>query len=175
VYGVALSDKGIMDLLLTGKLRIEPLDESCINPAGYDLRCGQDVMLNPGRMVLSSTVERVQLPNDLVGVLHLRSSLAREGLIASLALVDPGFRGQLTVMLYNAGGNLIRVKRGERFLQISFFKLVGEASRGYSGVYQDSRGVVKSLRGESMSLSNVGSMNSPKRLFGLIKGRGLKR
>ncbi|MEM2901388.1 MAG: dCTP deaminase [Candidatus Bathyarchaeia archaeon] len=136
-----------MDMPSMGKLRIEPLDESCINPAGYDLRCGQDVALNPGQMVLSSTLERVYLPNDLLGVLHLRSSLAREGLIASLALVDPGFRGQLTVMLYNAGNSAIRVKSGERFLQISFFKLINEASRGYSGVYQDSRGVVKSLRG----------------------------
>lgn len=144
---MALSDKGIMDMLSTGKLRIEPLDESCINPAGYDLRCGQDVALNPGQMVLSSTLERVHLPKDLLGVLHLRSSFAREGLIASLALVDPGFKGQLTVMLYNAGNSAIRVKSGERFLQISFFKLINEASRGYSGVYQDSRGVVKSLRG----------------------------
>lgn len=172
---MALSDRDIMEVLSTGKLGIEPLDESCINPAGYDLRCGQDVTLNPGQMVLTSTLERVHLPNDLLGVLHLRSSLAREGLIASLALVDPGFRGELTVMLYNAGNGVIQVKRGERFLQISFFKLISEASQGYSGVYQDSRGVVKSLRGESTSLSDVGSMSSPTSIRGRFEEGGLKR
>jgi len=38
----------------------------------------------------------------LVGMLHIRSSLAREGIFASLALVDPGFRGQLTISLFNS-------------------------------------------------------------------------
>jgi dCTP deaminase len=69
-------------------------------------------------------------------------------LIASLALVDPGFRGQLTITLYNAGDNPVSLGKGGRFLQITFIKLSKKASRGYSGIYQDSSGVVKSLRGK---------------------------
>lgn len=146
---MALSDTSIRRFLTYGGLKIEPLDDSCINPAGYDLKCGVDMTVNPKSMILLSTLEFIRLPTNLLGVLHLRSSFAREGLIASLALVDPGFRGQLTVMLYNTGDDSVSIKKGEPFLQITFFKIAGGVNRGYSGVYQDSIGVVKSLRGKN--------------------------
>src|SRR5256885_12225556 len=40
----------------------------------------------------------------------LRSSFAREGVIASLALVDPGYQGQLTISLYNAGARPVIIQ-----------------------------------------------------------------
>jgi dCTP deaminase len=91
-------------------------------------------------------MERVELGSDLVGVLHVRSSLAREGILASLALVDPGFRGQLTISLFNGGRRTVQLKAGERFVQLTLIRLGRQAATKYDGRYQDSRGAVSSRR-----------------------------
>ena len=77
---------------------------------------------------------------------HIRSSLAREGIIGSFAVVDPGFRGQLTLNLHNAGEKGITIKEGEPIVQIVFHKLGSPARKGYNGLYQNSRGIVPSKR-----------------------------
>ncbi len=147
---LALSDNEIIIALKEGELRVRPGPQ--INPAGVDLRIDRDLTLRPHQQTLVASIERVQLSNNLLGILHVRSSLAREGLFASLALVDPGFRGQLTVSLYNAGARRVNLKRGERFIQLSLIRLSGPASEGYDGKYQDSSGVVPSRRrGKSYS------------------------
>jgi len=143
---VVLSDVEILSALKAGIIKIVPFDKKCLNPAGYDLRLKNAVMIEPRIQELVATIERVELDLSVVGFLNIRSSLAREGVIGSLALVDPGFRGQLTIALFNASGQRVKIKTGERFVQITFAKLGGRAKRGYIGRYQDSEGVVESLR-----------------------------
>ena len=142
---MALSDNEIQTAVKRGELRITPRPVK-LNPAGIDLRIGQDIEITPHHQALVASIERVELSNNIAGILHLRSSLAREGLFASLALVDPGYHGQLTVSLYNAGARQVNLKRGERFIQLSLLRLTTPASQGYSGKYQNSRGVVASRR-----------------------------
>jgi len=142
---MALSDTEIRDAIEKGHLRILPRIGK-LNPAGIDLRIDRQVLLEPGRQMLAATLERVELSDKVLGTLHIRSSLAREGIIASLALVDPGFRGQLTVSLYNAGGRSVSLRKGERFIQLSLIRLGTPAQQAYSGNYQNSRGIVKSRR-----------------------------
>ena len=142
---MALSDSEIRGAIEKGHLRILPRLAK-LNPGGIDLRVDRNVFLEPRGQTLVATVERVELSEKLLGILHIRSSLAREGFIASLALVDPGFRGQLTVSLYNAGGRSVSLRKGERFIQLTLFRLGNPAQRSYVGNYQNSRGVVKSRR-----------------------------
>jgi len=143
---MALSDREIRDALKKRELAIEPLEETCLNPAGYDLRLNATVVLEPAEHRLVATMERVELGRDLVGVLHLRSSLAREGILGSLALVDPGFRGQLTISLFNGGRSTVQLEAGERFVQLTLLRLGTGAAATYEGRYQDSSGVVGSRR-----------------------------
>ena len=143
---MALSDSEIRDALNEGNLVIAPFDEASLNPAGYDLRLNAEAGLEPSEHRLVATMERVELGSDLVGVLHVRSSLAREGILASLALVDPGFRGQLTISLFNGGRRTVQLKAGERFVQLTLIRLGRQAATKYGGRYQDSRGVVGSRR-----------------------------
>jgi dCTP deaminase len=143
---MALSDSEIRDGLAGGDLVIEPFEETSLNPAGYDLRLAAGVALQPGEHGLAATLERVELGRGLLGILHIRSSLAREGVLASLALVDPGFRGQLTISLFNGSRKLIQLQAGERFVQLSLVKLGTDADKKYEGRYQDSAGVVGSRR-----------------------------
>lgn len=144
---MALSDQEIREAIRRKQIRITPFSKASLGPAGYDLRAAKTVRVRPRQFSLVATLERVELGPRFVGLLHIRSSFAREGVLASLALVDPGFRGQLTIALFNGNSRRTAVlKSGERFLQISFVKLRRAASRGYKGGYQNSVGVVGSLR-----------------------------
>ncbi len=142
---MALSDNEIICAIKTGQFRIVPRNPK-LNPAGIDLRVGRSLVLKPGEQTLVATAERVELSEQFVGILHIRSSLAREGIVASLALVDPGFRGQLTISLHNAGDRLVSLRKGERFIQLSLLRLGIPSTHTYIGKYQNSRGVVKSRR-----------------------------
>jgi len=142
-----LSDAEIREHLDTGEIKLEPHDLSaCLNPAGYDLRCSKTVVVKPKQYELVATLETVELGLGVVAFLHIRSSLAREGVIGSFAVVDPGFRGQLTLNLHNVSKKEVTLKEGERIVQIVFHRLGNTAKKGYSGSYQNSKGIVTSRR-----------------------------
>jgi dCTP deaminase len=139
-----LSGEEIERRVRGGSLVVTPFDHDCLNGGGYDLRVGTDVAISPGGHCLVATLERVEIGNDIAGTLHLRSSLARKGIIGSLALVDPGFRGQLTISLFNAGPERFEMRRNSRFVQLVLHELSSKTSLVYSGKYQDSQGIVDS-------------------------------
>jgi len=135
-----LSDREIREHLDRGAL-IENHAEECIQPASYDLRVGsrKAVAILPHEHVLVSTIERVTLPDDVAGMVWLRSTLARRGVLFGGGWVDPGFRGNLTISLYNAGRDPIELEPGQRIAQLIFLRL--PPTSGYAGRYQDSEGV----------------------------------
>ena len=142
-----LSDAEILEHLRTGEIKLEPSDISaCLNPAGYDLRCSKTVVLKPKQYELVATLETVELGLNVAAFMFIRSSLAREGVIGSFAVVDPGFRGQLTLNLHNVSNKEITLNEGERIVQIVFHSLGSSAKKGYNGSYQDSKGIVSSRR-----------------------------
>jgi len=142
-----LSDAEIREHLETGEIKLEPSDLSaCLNPAGYDLRCSRTVVLKPKQYELVATLETVELGLGVVAFLHIRSSLAREGVVGSFAVVDPGFRGQLTLNLHNVSEKEVTLKESERIVQIVFHLLGSTAKTGYNGSYQNSKGIVTSRR-----------------------------
>jgi len=130
--------------VLNGSLALTPFERGCLNGGGYDLRLAMEVVIPPGEHRLVATLERVELEDDIAGTLHLRSSLARKGIIASLALVDPGFRGQLTISLFNAGAEPFKMSRNDRFVQMVLHELSSKTHYVYGGKYQDSQGIVDS-------------------------------
>jgi deoxycytidine triphosphate deaminase len=68
----------------------------------YDRTKEDPYWLAPNDFILVSTLERISLPDNISGQLHLKSSRAREGLSHTLAgKVAPGFSGILTLELKN--------------------------------------------------------------------------
>ena len=142
-----LSDSELLEYMRTGEIGLVPSDvSSCLNPAGYDLRCSKTMVLKPKQYVLVATLETVELGLNVAAFLHIRSSLAREGIIGSFAVVDPGFRGQLTLNLHNVSDKEVTLNEGERIVQIVFHSLGSTAKKGYNGSYQNSKGIVSSRR-----------------------------
>lgn len=82
------------------------------------------LLLHPGALVLVPTLEWVALPNDLQGVVTARSTWAREGLsIATATIVNPGYRGIVTLELANLGEIPMKLYPGLRIAQMAFYKL----------------------------------------------------
>jgi dCTP deaminase len=90
----------------------------------FDIPFTRSFLLHPGSLILVPTLEWVVVPADLQGVVTARSSWAREGLnIASATIVNPGYRGIITLELANFGEIPISLYPGLRIAQIAFYSL----------------------------------------------------
>ncbi len=90
--------------------------------------------LHPGEMALGATMESVTLPDDIVGWINGRSSLARLGLMVHITAhaVDPGWSGQLVLEFYNSGKVPLGLRPGMPICSISFEPLSSPAIRPYN-------------------------------------------
>ena len=90
-------------------------------------------VLHPGEFVLGTTLERIGLPDDIVGRLEGKSSLGRLGLLihSTAGYVDPGWNGRLTLELSNVANLPIVLTPGMKIGQISFSKMTTPVDRPY--------------------------------------------
>ncbi len=167
-----LSDKTIIEMLKNGKLVINPITEEQIQPASVDIRLGSTFsivddspsgvinlenqinyktitsdtyLILPGQFVLATTMEYFELPDDLTAFVEGRSSLGRMGLfIQNAGWVDPGFKGEITLELFNANKCAIELRAGRRVGQLVFAKMDEPAINPYNGKYQGQTGATGS-------------------------------
>ena len=106
--------------------------------------------LHPGELALAVTLESVTIPDDLVGWLDGRSSLARLGLMVHVTAhrIDPGWHGQIVLEFYNSGKIPVALRPGMTIGALSFETLSGPAARPYNqrqdAKYKDQHGAVAS-------------------------------
>ena len=158
-----LSREKILELVKREKL-IENFSEDCLEGAGYDLRLGriyrlkeggflgasdrktpdveeiqfEEYTLKPGEYVLVETIEKVNIPENLIARVLPRSSLFRCGCSLFTALVDPGYTGALVFGLKNLSEFEFRLEKKTRIAQIVFERVDGK-TRLYEGRYQGGR------------------------------------
>ncbi|OCG28161.1 dCTP deaminase [Gilliamella sp. wkB108] len=111
---------------------------------------GEAFYLHPGELALAVTLESVTIPDDLVGWLDGRSSLARLGLMVHVTAhrIDPGWQGQIVLEFYNSGKIPLALRPGMTIGALSFEILTGPAARPYNrrqdAKYKDQQGAVAS-------------------------------
>ena len=90
-------------------------------------------ILHPGEFALGSTLERVAIPDDLVGRIEGKSSLGRLGLLihTTAGFVDAGWDGHLTLELSNVANLPITLYPGMKIGQISFIQMTTAADVPY--------------------------------------------
>lgn len=95
---------------------------------------GEAFFIHPGELVLGATLESVTIPDDLVGWLDGRSSLARLGLMVHLTAgrIDPGWQGQIVLEFYNSGKLPLTLRPGMVICALSFEQLSSPALRPYN-------------------------------------------
>jgi dCTP deaminase len=90
----------------------------------FEFTFDQNLLLHPGSLTLVPTLEWIQLPSYIKGVVTARSSWAREGLsIATANFINPGYNGIITLELANLGQIPISLYPGMRIAQISFYRV----------------------------------------------------
>ena len=127
------------DLLLdNGRgMTVDPFSQDSIDHAyqAYEL----PFRIFPGRRVLMHTQERVRIPSDRIGIICLRSTWARLGLIAPPTVADPGFYGNLTMEIFNGSTAALIIPEGVAMWNMV---LLPTEERIYEGRYQGQVGVV---------------------------------
>jgi dCTP deaminase len=86
---------------------------------------GEAFIMQPGDFVLGTTVERLEVPDDLLGNLEGRSSIGRLGIMihSTAASIDPGMRGHITLELANMGKLPVALYPNMRICSVSFEQL----------------------------------------------------
>ncbi len=121
-----------------------------LGEAGYDIRIKQEIKFRPltlgpqievdgeiefGRFCIASAMEEFQMPADLVGIVHDKSTWARQGLSVFNTVIEPGFKGGLTLELVFHGNRELTIPAGAGIAQVIFSSLAHDAC--YEGKYQN--------------------------------------
>ncbi len=92
------------------------------NDAGLDLYAAEKARIVPGARVSIGTGLAVAIPEGLAGLVLPRSGLALKSgvtLVNSPGLIDPGYRGEVRVVLLNTDTTIdFQVKPGDRIAQL---------------------------------------------------------
>lgn len=115
------------------------------SPPVYSKVIANHYLLLPKQFILATTQEYFKLPNDMTAFVEGRSSIGRMGLfVQNAGWVDPGFEGEITLELFNAGDKPILLEAGRRVGQLVFAQLDQEAENPYQGKYQGQIGATGS-------------------------------
>ena len=115
---------GAIDLELSVRLLRDgarPPERTRPGDAGYDLRCLEGFELAPGERRLVPTGFALALPPGVAGLVTPRSGLALKHGVTTLnapGLIDPNYRGEVGVILHNAGSEPYRAEAGDRIAQL---------------------------------------------------------
>jgi len=120
---------------------------------------GDAFFLHPGELALAVTYESVTLPDNIVGWLDGRSSLARLGLMVHVTAhrIDPGWSGQIVLEFYNSGKLPLALRPKMKIAALNFETMSSSALRPYNkredAKYKDQTGAVASRISEDDTLS----------------------
>jgi dCTP deaminase len=87
------------------------------------------------RFTIASAIEEFHLPEDLVGVVHDKSTWARTGLSVFNTVIEPKWKGFLTLELVYHGNEFLHIPAGAGIAQVLFSQIANPAA--YNGKYQD--------------------------------------
>ncbi len=134
-----------------GDLRFVKLDERATlptrahdNDAGLDLYAAESARLAPGARVSVGTGLAVQIPDGVGGLVLPRSGLAlKHGvtLVNSPGLIDPGYRGEVRVLLVNTDRTReFQISPGDRIAQLLLVPVVHASPLQAEALDESTRG-----------------------------------
>ena len=121
-----------------------------LSEAGYDIRIKQEIVFDnrqgrhlvfcdgvvcDGHFSLASAIEEFMMPTNLVGIVHDKSTWARQALSVFNTVIEPGWCGFLTLELAYHGNGLLRIPAGSGIAQVVFHLTSDRAV--YTGKYQN--------------------------------------
>ena len=112
---------------------IDPANLDSDITESIDVEMGGTFVLHPGQFALGTTLERIAIPDDILGRLEGKSTLGRLGLLihSTAGYVDPGWDGELTLELSNVANLPILLHPGMRIGQMCFETMSSPVDRPY--------------------------------------------
>jgi dCTP deaminase len=152
---------------------VSPNDQT-VDPTTVTVRKladGEAFTIPPGQFAFLLTEEVVSIPADAIAFISIRARTKFKGLVnVSGFHVDPGYRGQLTFAVFNAGPVPIHIRRGQPIFLIWYarldretaFKKDGQIHKGIdieavtsvAGELQSFAGLSKKLKDQDKSLGD---------------------
>lgn len=139
-YDITLGDQFLIPISNTGgsdtiDLRKELKYKNL--PVHSNYREGPYAIIPAKTFVLAVTKEILNIPNGCTAFVEGRSSVGRSGLtIENAGLIDAGFRGTITLELFNATNYDMKIYPGMRIGQITFNMNDAYSEKIYEGKYQ---------------------------------------
>jgi dCTP deaminase len=100
-------------------------------------------VLPPFSYALGVSLERISMPNNVMGITDGKSTYARQGTIINVTPIEPGWSGFLTICIINPLAFPARIYANEGIVQIMFMKLAGDVASAYGdGKYQNQQAKV---------------------------------
>lgn len=126
---------------------IKPFNErtkSCgmtygLSVAGYDIRIAEAIDLYPHNFRLASSLEEFNMPNNVLAYVKDKSTWARQGLAVQNTVIEPGWKGFLTLELTNHSSKIIKLNKEMPIAQIIFHLLDEPTEQPYDGKYQNQK------------------------------------
>jgi dUTP pyrophosphatase len=134
------------------KIRIQKLHADATLPvyahgpqedAGMDLCAVERVVLSPGAAKAVPTGIAIELPSGSEAQVRPRSGMAlKHSVTVNFGTIDPGYRGEIRVIMFNLGRQDYTVEKGDRIAQLIVSKYepvdweeseLGESVRGAGG------------------------------------------
>ena len=141
-----------IDLTLDGK-------RGCITPPLLShQRCDkfEELIVPPQELVLVSTSEWIDVPNNVCCRVEGKSSLGRIGLLTHITagFIDSGFKGNFTLELYNVGKDPIVLHNGCKIAQLVVEHLDDTVENLYDGNYLGQDKVTPSIHEQNFDGSS---------------------
>lgn len=149
INGKSLLDANPIENMVINKTKFAGASYG-LGEAGYDITLKQNIQffgshddcykvddrpVRKGRFVIASASELFHMPNNLVGIVHDKSTWARKGLSVFNTVIEPGWRGYLTLELVYHGSDYLELPAGVGIAQVIFHETKEPAA--YNGKYQD--------------------------------------
>ncbi len=134
------------------KIRIKKLHPDAILPvyahgadedAGLDLRALERIVLTPGASQAVPTGLAIELPPGYEAQVRPRSGLGlKHSITVNFGTIDPGYRGEIRVIMFNLGRADYMIEKGDRIAQLIVARYeaieweegdLGDSARGAGG------------------------------------------
>lgn len=141
-YDMRLSSKDIRIFGHNGTEAIDPKEfcgKPLYTPDVHKGGTGKYVLIPPKTYGLGVSMERFDIPRDVLAICVGKSTLARCGLFINTTPLEPGWAGHLTIEFFNANNAPFKLYVEEGISQCLFYR-TGSVMTSYSdrgGKYQD--------------------------------------
>jgi len=89
-----------------------------------DLYSAEAATISPGSTTLVPTGLAMAFPSDYGALVEDRSGLAVKGITTLAGVIDPGYRGEIKVVLTNVSSTPIELKEGDRIAQLRIVRRI---------------------------------------------------